>query len=172
MLPAWRGAALGAWGAGADGIYTFNVWEPRHRLFREVGDPGALTELDAVYGASQFNGRERALAIEERKSAGVSLEIGRDVRERSVSEVRLRAHVLGWTGREGLRLRLNGVSLDHRAAAGASASNAAGQWLECLLDRRQVKVGENRFEATLERAPSTPRPVLLDGLLLEVRHGR
>ncbi len=43
----WRGEALDAWAAGVDGIYTFNLFDPRHRLFRELGDPAALKGLPA-----------------------------------------------------------------------------------------------------------------------------
>jgi hypothetical protein len=43
----WRGEALDAWQAGADGIYTFNLIDPRHRLFRELGDPALLKTLPA-----------------------------------------------------------------------------------------------------------------------------
>ena len=41
----WRGEALDAWQAGVDGIYTFNLIDPRHRLFRELGDPALLKTL-------------------------------------------------------------------------------------------------------------------------------
>ncbi len=41
----WRGAALQAWRAGVDGIYTFNVFRPKNRMFREIGDPALLETL-------------------------------------------------------------------------------------------------------------------------------
>lgn len=43
----WRGEALDAWAAGVDGIYTFNLFDPRHPLFRELGDPAVLKGLPA-----------------------------------------------------------------------------------------------------------------------------
>ena len=47
-LPCWRGEALAAWRGGVDGIYTFNRFDPRDQLFRELGDPDLLEELDRV----------------------------------------------------------------------------------------------------------------------------
>lgn len=43
----WRGEAMDAWKAGVDGIYTFNLFDPRHTLFRELGDPARLQNLPA-----------------------------------------------------------------------------------------------------------------------------
>jgi len=168
-MAAWRGAASAAWGAGADGIYTFNVWDPGHPLFRELGDPVGLAALDTIHGVTFFNDRERALPITERGVA-VPVRVGRDVRARSVSALRLRAHVLGSVRPEDVTSRLNGKMLA-RSAAGGTLPGGAGQWLEYSLDPRQVQVGENRFQASLTHGrPAPPDRVLLDALLLEVRH--
>ena len=48
-LSAWRGEAARAWQAGADGIYTFNCFNPRDPIFRELGDPELLKTLDQQY---------------------------------------------------------------------------------------------------------------------------
>ena len=37
------------WNAGADGVYTFNMFKTRDRIYRELGDPEALQKLDKVY---------------------------------------------------------------------------------------------------------------------------
>jgi hypothetical protein len=42
----WRGEAFNAWKAGVDGIYTFNRFNPRDRIFREIGDPDLLKTLE------------------------------------------------------------------------------------------------------------------------------
>ena len=47
-IKVWRGEALNAWKAGVDGIYTFNQFNPRAQLFRELGDPKLLETLDRV----------------------------------------------------------------------------------------------------------------------------
>ncbi|MCC6682447.1 MAG: family 10 glycosylhydrolase [Phycisphaeraceae bacterium] len=45
QLRVWRGEALRAWRGGVDGIYTFNVFRPKNRIFRELGDPALLETL-------------------------------------------------------------------------------------------------------------------------------
>ena len=45
----WRGEALRAWEAGVSGIYTFNRFNPRDPLFRELGDPAILKGLEHEY---------------------------------------------------------------------------------------------------------------------------
>ncbi|MBN2314603.1 MAG: hypothetical protein JXM79_11785, partial [Sedimentisphaerales bacterium] len=47
-LPVWRGEALNAWRAGVNGVYTFNLFDPTNRLFREIGDPKLLEGLERV----------------------------------------------------------------------------------------------------------------------------
>ncbi len=42
----WRGEALNAWEAGADGIYTFNRFNPRDPIFRELGSRVLLEGLE------------------------------------------------------------------------------------------------------------------------------
>ncbi len=47
-LPKWRGEALAAWRAGVNGVYTFNRFDPRDRIFWEIGDPKVLEGLERV----------------------------------------------------------------------------------------------------------------------------
>ena len=42
----WRGEAYTAWQAGISGIYTFNRFNPNDPIFRELGDPQQLAEMD------------------------------------------------------------------------------------------------------------------------------
>ena len=48
-LETYRGRAMNAWAAGADGIYLFNFFDPHSPLWRELGDPKALQSLDRNY---------------------------------------------------------------------------------------------------------------------------
>ena len=48
-LELWRGEAWRAWMAGVDGIYTFNRFDPRDPIFRELGDPKLLESLPRDY---------------------------------------------------------------------------------------------------------------------------
>lgn len=45
----YRAMAMNIWNSGADGIYTFNMFKTRDRLYHELGDPGVLQQLDKVY---------------------------------------------------------------------------------------------------------------------------
>lgn len=49
MMPLWHGEAALAWQAGVDGIYTFNVFNPRDELFRTLGSPDTLMRLDTPH---------------------------------------------------------------------------------------------------------------------------
>lgn len=42
MIPIWYAEAANAWNAGVDGIYTFNLFNPKDILFRTLGSPDTL----------------------------------------------------------------------------------------------------------------------------------
>lgn len=48
---AYRARALTAWRAGVDGVYTFNAFNPKLPMWRELGDPDTLAKHDRVYFA-------------------------------------------------------------------------------------------------------------------------
>ncbi|MFQ5811527.1 MAG: family 10 glycosylhydrolase, partial [Armatimonadota bacterium] len=48
-VESYRGRAMNAWAAGADGIHLFNHFDPKSAVFREVGDPDALATADKLY---------------------------------------------------------------------------------------------------------------------------
>lgn len=48
-VEAYRGEAVNAWAAGADGIHVFNLFNPKSKVFREVGDPETLRPLDKLF---------------------------------------------------------------------------------------------------------------------------
>jgi len=52
MLKRFRGEALHAWRAGVSGIYTFNQFNPRAQIFRELGDPALLETLERIDGTA------------------------------------------------------------------------------------------------------------------------
>jgi hypothetical protein len=51
-VEAYRGRALDAWGAGMDGVYLFNSFDPTSPLWRELGSRSVLAPLDRDYFAS------------------------------------------------------------------------------------------------------------------------
>jgi len=66
----YRGRAMNAWAAGADGVYLFNCFDPRHPLWREVGDPSKLRGMDKLYFVTVLDGNpDRSLANGSRYQA-------------------------------------------------------------------------------------------------------
>jgi hypothetical protein len=51
----WRGEAYTAWKAGVDGIYTFNRFNPKDPIFRELGDPQLLKTLERIDQTAYVN---------------------------------------------------------------------------------------------------------------------
>ncbi len=45
LIKIWRGEAYMAWEAGVNGIYTFNRFNPKDQIFREIGDKKILGTL-------------------------------------------------------------------------------------------------------------------------------
>ncbi len=162
---------MSAWSAGVDGLYTFNLFDPDHQILREIGDADIIAGLDKIYGADHLNKRERALECKPGERLSVTWRVGSDVQEESVSQLRLRVHLVGLVGGEDLESSLNGNALPQLAPVGKLEANTQGHWLDCLLKPSQVQTGENRFELTLRQpAGSTRESIQLDGLLLEVKH--
>jgi len=55
-IEGYRGRAMDAWAAGADGIHLFNLFNPKSPVFREVGDPEVLAPLDKLYFVTARDG--------------------------------------------------------------------------------------------------------------------
>jgi Glycosyl hydrolase-like 10 len=45
----YRGRAMNAWNAGADGLHLFNSFNPNAPMWKELGDPEALATMDKLY---------------------------------------------------------------------------------------------------------------------------
>ena len=48
-LESYRGRAMNAWTAGADGLHLFNYFDPNAEIWRELGDPDSLLTKDKLY---------------------------------------------------------------------------------------------------------------------------
>jgi len=76
----YRGRAMDAWSAGGDGIYIFNCFNPRHPLWRELGDPAKLRTMDKLYFVTVCDGSpDRYLANGSRHQTVPILTPGRSV---------------------------------------------------------------------------------------------
>jgi hypothetical protein len=52
----YRGRALNAWAAGADGLHLFNYFNPNVPMWSEIGDPEKLLTMDKLYFAGARDG--------------------------------------------------------------------------------------------------------------------
>lgn len=62
-LEGYRGRAMNAWAAGADGIYTFNLFAPTSPIFRAIGDPAAMATSNKLYFATVRDGNPNAWLV-------------------------------------------------------------------------------------------------------------
>jgi hypothetical protein len=47
-MPKWRGEAYNAWKAGVNGIYTFNRFNSKDAIFKEIGEITVLENLERI----------------------------------------------------------------------------------------------------------------------------
>ena len=134
---AWRGAAMNALFAGADGVMTFNFFpqEPDERL-SQIGAVDTLKGLDKVYGvdnidADTFEGDLRPGLVKPGRlplplppgcPVTASLPVGEDIVANAPP---------GREPRVGLRLRIDGALAGDQAAATLNGAHLeAGKWDE------------------------------------------
>jgi hypothetical protein len=175
----YRGRAATVWNAGADGIYTFNFFQPKNPLLHEMGEPAVITQHDRVYctgargvaacdfwftGGLRWLNRsvlspEQPRALEPGAPVTVELDVGEDVAEGGPVDVTLRLRVADLVDADALAVTLNGKPL------GGGAKT--GDWIVYGLEPTLVARGVNGFEMML-RAGSDVKATLQD-LLVWVR---
>ncbi|MCX6993444.1 MAG: family 10 glycosylhydrolase [Kiritimatiellaeota bacterium] len=172
----YRGRALDAWQAGADGIYMFNYFDPRSRLWRELGDRDTLQDMDQLYpagtmatsmigwlaGGMQWMNRpmplpEKPLTITPGGKASIEISVAATVNNQSKLTPCVQARLLvdDVASAKDLTVKLNDQALPDSVPAGA--------WLEYAVDPSAVKQGVNRLELTMPAAGNGTK--LLDAVL-------
>ncbi len=164
--PGYRGRAMNAWLAGADGVHLFNYFNPRAAIWKEIGDPETLLTLDKLYfvtvrdGDPRWflaNGREyrrtpvltpsHPMALQPGAPLSLPIVIGDDFAA---------ARRKGCEPRVALHLALAGVGDPRRlhvklnAAALPPGEKKKGGWFDFSVDPNLVKRGENRIEITVD----------------------
>tara|TARA_R110002095_G_scaffold172509_1_gene149863 strand:- start:802 stop:2409 length:1608 start_codon:yes stop_codon:yes gene_type:complete len=159
----FRGRAMTAWSEGVDGIYLFNSFNPRHPLWRELGDPESLKTLPKVYftsarsfssvnhwwkkGASYMN-RDILTPDKPRKimtgtEVTVTLPVGENPVE-TESDLLLKVRVRDLPmPNESLQVSLNGTPI--------TLKNRDGKFLEGTVSRNTVHQGENQVRFLLKQ---------------------
>ena len=122
---------------GADGITTFNRFNPTHQLWWELGDPDVLRDLDKTYTCPHY----LPATVTKKGCDPLRLLVGEDVRSAPPKGKRrslnLRVHVTGLTAARGLEVKLNGQKLEPTKKWGSSPSPALASPEEGGGDRRQ-----------------------------------
>jgi len=157
-IETYRGRAMNAWDAGAAGIYIFNVFNPRHPLWRELGDPMALRRMDKFYfvnvtGESGYLHASRALPggrqhlrmpilhprspmrLVAAESVDVSLRVGEDLAAADPAPS-VTCHLLAAVDQPP-QVTLNGTRLQ--------GDKQDGGWFDYPVRPVCVKRGDNRF---------------------------
>jgi len=181
-LACYRARAANAWAAGADGVYIFNVFNPRRPLWRQLGDPVALGGMDKVYTTGARGHRsaksflsggqrfvklpnvlpERPVSLAPGKAATVTLRVGQQPGTvgGKAPEVTLGLRVNKLPDPADLAVTLNG----HALGTGTETKTT----VDYPVDPEQVKKGINK--ATILLKPGSEAKPVLQDLLLWVRH--
>ncbi|MBL9210016.1 MAG: hypothetical protein JNL92_06085 [Opitutaceae bacterium] len=162
---AYRGRALEAWSAGADGVYLFNAFNPLDPIWRELGSPAQLAAAGRDFFASVLGQGAAAggayphvgfmriprlnpaspLGLKAGAKERVTLTIGTGPGAGGPAG-RLRLQFDPRPAPDGVKVSVNGTSLPPGVADGA--------WLEFELVAGVVRPGPN--EVAVELAPGTP----------------
>ena len=176
-LACYRARATNAWAAGVDGVYIFNVFNPRSPLWRQLGDPVALKAMDKVYTTGARGHRsarsflrggqrfvtlpkvlpESPVSLAPGKAAAIALRVGDKPATDAAVTLQLRVNAL--PDPADLAVTLNG----HPLGTGTKAKTM----IDYPVPPAQVKKGINKATVTLKQG-SAAKPVLVD-LLLWVR---
>ena len=186
----WIGAAVNAWNAGADGIYTFNQFNPHLSIWHILGDPQKMAAMDKVYAADWRNCRtwEHVVPQEGRlpvslpngEERGIRLPVGDDVAAADARgdspRLLMTITVEHLTWRDGVEFRLNGTLLDTEVFSATEGLSPAACGTFVFGARPQpvcVRRGYNTFQAVVRRhyPPPAESPALSE-LELRVRYGR
>ena len=175
-LECFRARAMQAWAAGVDGIYLFNLFNPKLPHWRELGDPKELQKLDKLYVVAargpnparsylakgdRFATRpmlcpEQPTTLQAGQPCSVTLLVGDDVlwgKDQGVAaEVTLSLEAEGLASADALGIAINGAAL----AGGAFADG----WLDLRVPassvRREPMRSKSRRCGRGERRPQGP----------------
>jgi len=157
----YRGRAMNAWAAGADGIHTFNLFSPTSAIFREVGDPQAMAGLDKLYFATVRDGSANSwlvggeqhrnvplltplhpVSIGPDEPLAIDMRVGEDFAATDAEPtVTLHLELPGVTRAGQVRVTLNGRELDE--------ATVADGWIDFPVQADWLVRGANRVEVAL-----------------------
>jgi hypothetical protein len=167
----YRGRAMQAWAAGADGLHLFNFFDPHAPLWREIGDREALSGMDKLYFVSVRDGDPRSFLANGRDYRTVpvfgpsqprQVTAGQPVklpiviaddfpaaqRRGCQPSVKLHLEAPAVQKPEQLHVRLNGTEL--------TGGMVASGWVDYPVPLTCVRRGTNEVEVAVEPAAFQP----------------
>ena len=185
-IEGYRGRAMNAWAAGADGIHLFNYFNPNAALWRELGDPDTLRTLSKLYFVTARDGNpNRFLAEGDRyrtvpvltPARPACLAAGRPlVTSLPVGDDLAAARQAGYEATVTLHLDVPLVrrpqqlivKLNDKALSGGKSADG---WLDYPVPAALIRQGENTVSVALESDPSPTDDwtMVYDGTALPAR---
>ncbi len=161
----YRGRAMNAWSAGADGLHVFNNFDPNAVIWREIGDPETLLPLDKLYFVTVRDDDPRRFLAKGReyrteplfgpshprlvtanKPVELPIRIGDDLKEAAdrglKPRVELHLEIPDIQNARQLHVKLNGSEL-----TGGKLSEG---WVDYVVPTAGMKRGENLVEITVD----------------------
>ena len=164
-----RGEAMSRFAQGADGITTFNRFDPTHRRWRELGDPEVLRDLPKTYTCPYY----LPVTVTDQDSGPMPLFIPEDLaakppkslrtfgaRQKRMIQLRLRVNAL--TAGHALAVELNGEALEPTSTSAPLTDEPQKVWLEFSPVATLFKIPENRLVARVAEGEVTIDDVALD----------
>lgn len=190
FVEGWIGAAMNAWNAGVDGIYTFNLFDINSPVYRIVGEPVMMETRDKVYAVDNIAGRYRTwehvlppagrlpLELPLGKKNSVVLPVGDDVADQAkkgkLDSFHLRIYLKNFTHSDRVECKLNGHVVETElvySTEGISPVVCGTFFLRSMPAPTCVKKGDNLFEICLKkRCDSAPGWPSLIALQMPIRY--
>lgn len=167
----YRGRAMNAWAAGADGLHLFNYFNPNAPMWREIGDPETLLPMEKLYFVTVRDGDPRSWLATGREHCtlppfgpshprlvttgqplALEIAIGDDLAtaERRGLKPQIKLHVETPAVRKAsqLHVKLNGTEL--------TGGVLADGWVDYPVPSASVKRGTNRVEIAADPSALGP----------------
>ena len=175
-FPAWRGAALNLFDAGADGLYLFNPALGDPRVWREIGEVSSMAGKDRLYGIDRFAAADSfedlaEVDLEPGIPVTTSFQVGEDVGTTGARRLDFSLHLWNHLAGDRVAVKLNGTSIPGLKPAESGRDPERGQWLRGEVEARQVNRGGNQLEVAVEgRGGSASETLVMDSAQLRVRY--
>ncbi len=167
----YRGRAMNAWTAGADGLHLFNHFNPNAQIWREIGDREALLTMDKLYFVNVRDGDPRSFLakgreyrtvpvfgpshpqlVTESQPAKLPIVIGENLAEVQRTghkpEIKLHLEAPAIRKAEQLRVKLNGTELTDGVLKDG--------WADYPVPLTAVRQGTNEVKITAEPSALGP----------------